>query len=215
MGIIRVQGRSERTVTYDRVRLLIEFELRGSDVGALTRTVGRDVEELLAALADLGIPAIDIRVDTERSRFEPYPEPGTNVYTKSLSISRRLDRTELNTLVETVAAATPGARHSIEYSYANEAALDLELIKEAVADARAKAEAIARALGEDLGAVEKVDLTGSGYGPAPRLMALSESAMDMGGRQAKQADDLSAGEVTFVKELIAEWTVGENPEEAK
>lgn len=215
MGIIRVQGRSERTVEFDRMRLVIEFELRGPDVGALSRTVDRDVEELLTALADSGISASDVRVDAERSRFEPYPEPGTSVYTKSLSISRALDRVELNALIETIASTTPNARHSVEYSYAGEASLDLELIGEAVSDARARAGAIARALGEDLGPVEKVDLTGPGYGPAPRMMALSESAMDMGGRQAKQADDLSAGEVTFTKELVAEWFVGERSEEAK
>lgn len=208
MGVIRVLGRAERTVSFDRMKLTVEFQRRGADIGALTRDVQLELDALLEALANRGIPAADLRVEAERSHFETYPEPGTNVVMKSVSIARVLDRRELNALIETIAASAPNAHHSVEFSYADTASLDIALIEDAVRDARLRAESVARALGEDLGAVEKVDLTAGGVTPLPRAMALGASVMEFDGREEKRADDLEAGETTFVKEVVAEWIVG-------
>lgn len=174
---VTVTGVGAVAVAADRVRIALGVQVLRPDAGEAFATASRTVADLLAVLADNGVPARSVR--TQDLTFGPQTQwEGSREVMLGYQASQRLVvtldalATVERVLSQVVARSGPGIRvDEVSLISHDTDAASTAARERAMADARAHAEHWAALSGRSLGRVLRIDETAGALQPSGRAFA--------------------------------------------
>lgn len=156
MGKLSMAGNAEREITYDTLNLLIDFCVYAPSAAKATERLTNECEDFLSLITKEGIDFKDIHLGENSIEHNRGEKEIAFCATRQLNIKLNLDMLIINSLTELIKEKDYSVAVYCNYSYSEQKAVHMELLRDALEDSRKKAEFIAEAMGQKITGIDSV-----------------------------------------------------------
>ena len=158
MGKISVTGYAEREVTYDRMRINIDFSSIEKTSSRAMDEVMKQSDKFIESLVNKGIKSefIHFKEDTLGKDYR-YQENNNFTAERCIYVDVEFNMVLLNTIVELIKSHEGDISYHTDYSVSNINKIHGELLKEAFLDSKKKAELIISTYGREISGIKSIN----------------------------------------------------------
>ena len=159
MGKMTIEGRAEKTVACDVMKITIEFQVSADSSFKVLKEINAQCEEFLQTVSEL-IPMKEIHVGDNKVCQEFDDETKTMIVLaqRQLTIKSAFDMKLVNYFMKLSEEKKYDVNISVDYELSNSKEIHDTLIKEAFADSRKKAEMIAESIGGKISGIKSLEI---------------------------------------------------------